>query len=726
MSEKAQPRGRFNEAIGSLPAWFRPLAAASGRASWVAAGATVAGLTLISLFDLLTRGTSLAMAAIVPVLAGVWLLSDLGAVLVTGLAMTSLVVVAAAGGDGPVETITDSLTILVVAAVGRASAVYGAAAQAAAARADLMARVARIATSADSLQQILDRILREMAGEGLRGGLIGLINERNEIYPAAAEGDIDSAVWNSRLPVSSGIMGKAAAEGRSILVGDLDRPDPDLQPANRTLGSNSRIKSLVVVPLLAAGKVVGVLELDSVQTHRFDADDLSLLEQIALAVSDAVQREGALQLADELVKRRVEELSTLLEAARSLAASLDPEVVQSAVVLTVARALQAEGGRAALIRIEDGRLTSISDHDQGQARTRPLDFPLAFAPAELLQAIDSGHAIGCLREQLKPSLAAVFGPAARSFAWAPVRFGGKLYGVVTATSERSLFEWPALRLLEGVADLAGLAVGNAERLRLELVRTAELEAHAQRMAELEKVKSDFLKVASHELRGPLAILKGYVSMLSDGSLTLDDPLTPKVFAVIQGKLQEVSDLVEQMLETARLEDSRLQLHLAREDLLEVLQEAVERVRPLAGATHRIEVDPGPEPVAVEVDRGRLLTILTNLLENAIKYSPAGGPVDVGISLRQGIAEVTVSDRGLGIAAADLPRLFTRFGRIVTAHNSNILGTGLGLYLARELARMQGGEITVRSREGSGSDFTISLPLAGQRLGGSVRSVAGPA
>jgi len=130
-------------------------------------------------------------------------------------------------------------------------------------------------------------------------------------------------------------------------------------------------------------------------------------------------------------------------------------------------------------------------------------------------------------------------------------------------------------------------------------------------------------------------------------------------------------------------------------------------------------------VTVEVDRGRLLTILTNLIENAIKYSPAGGPVKVGIGVRDGMAEVTVRDKGLGIAAADLPRLFSRFGRIVTADNSNIPGTGLGLYFARELARMQGGEITVRSQEGAGSAFTISLPLAGERFGGGVRSVAGP-
>ncbi len=708
----------------NLPGWSRPLSAVRGPRALLVAGACVLALSLIFVLDVLTPGASLGTAAIIPVLAAAWVLSGRLAVAVTLLAVGFRLAAGLDGAVHPVEALTDALTIVLVAGVGRVAAVYVTATQAAAARANLMARVARIATSAESLKQILDGILLEMAREGLRGGMVALINERSEIYPAAAEGDIDDAVWNSRLPVGSGIMGAAVADGRSILVRDIDAPDVAVAPANRDLGSNARIKSLVVVPLLAAGKVIGVLELDSAQPGRFDKRDLALLEQIALAVSDAVQREGALQLADELVQRRVEELSVLLDAARSLAASLEPEVVQATVVQTVARAVQADGGRAALIRIQDGRLTAISDHDGTAVRTRAIDFPLAVAPAEMLRAIDSGHAVGCAREQLEPELAEVFGPSATSFAWAPVRIGGQLFGVVSATTDRHLFEWPALRVLEGIADLAGLAIGNAERLRMELSRTSELQAHADRMAELEKIKSDFLKVASHELRGPLAILKGYVSMLSDGSLALDNPATAEVFAVISAKLQEVSDLVEQMLETARLEDSELQLRLERQELTGVLVEAAERIRPLAAATHRVELHFDLESVLVLADRDRLLAIVTNLMDNAIKYSPAGGRVEVSLTTHDSTAFIEVRDHGLGIAAADLPRLFTRFGRIVTPANSHIPGTGLGLYFARELARMQGGDITVESKEGVGSTFTVSLPMAVERLGGTVRRGAG--
>jgi signal transduction histidine kinase/putative methionine-R-sulfoxide reductase with GAF domain len=708
----------------ALPNWARPLSATSGVPALVVAGLCVFALSLIYLLDVVTPpGISLGAAAMIPVLAATWVLSRRLVVVVVLVALSFRLAAALAGAVPLVEALTDSLTIVLVGALGRVAAVYVSATQEAAARAALMARISRIATSAESLKQILNRILGEMARDGLRGGLVGLINERNEIYPAAAEGDIDAAVWDSRLPVGSGIMGVAAAEGRSILVRDIDAPDVAVPPAQRHLGSNARMKSLVVVPLLAAGRVIGVLELDSAQAGRFDEGDVALLEQIAFAVSDAVQREGALQLADELIKRRVEELSLLLEAARSLTASLEPEVVVATVVETVARSLRAEGGHAALIRIEDGRLTAISDHDGEAVRTRAIDFPLALAPAEMLRAIESGQAVGCAREQLEPELAEVFGPTATGFAWAPVRIGGLLYGVVTATSDRALFEWPALRMLEGVADLAGLAIGNAERLRMELTRTAELQAHADRMAELEKIKSDFLRVASHELRGPLAILKGYVSMLSDGSLVLDGPAAAKVFAVISAKLREVSDLVEQMLETARLEDSRLQLRLERQDLSVLLNEAAERIRPLAAGTHRLQLDFDGASVPVLADRDRLLTILTNLMENAVKYSPDGGPVEVTLSARTGSALISVHDHGLGIAADDLPRLFTRFGRIVTPGNSHIPGTGLGLYFARELARMHGGDITVESTEGAGSTFTVSLPMTVGRHGGTVRAIA---
>jgi signal transduction histidine kinase len=114
---------------------------------------------------------------------------------------------------------------------------------------------------------------------------------------------------------------------------------------------------------------------------------------------------------------------------------------------------------------------------------------------------------------------------------------------------------------------------------------------------------------------------------------------------------------------------------------------------------------------VVADRKRLTTMLTNLLDNAIKYSPAGGDIDVDCEHDDRVARVLIRDHGIGINAEQAHMLFTRFGRLVTPETSHIRGTGLGLYLARETARLHGGDIQVDSTPGGGSTFTVVLPLA---------------
>ena len=118
-------------------------------------------------------------------------------------------------------------------------------------------------------------------------------------------------------------------------------------------------------------------------------------------------------------------------------------------------------------------------------------------------------------------------------------------------------------------------------------------------------------------------------------------------------------------------------------------------------------------VRVRVDPDRTRTIIGNLLSNAIKYSPHGGEVKCQVRSRGGVARVAVTDKGLGIAHEDLATLFTRFGRVITPQTEHLKGTGLGLFLARQLARLQGGDITVASVEGKGSTFTLQLPVVSQ-------------
>src|SRR5579884_1808731 len=254
-----------------------------------------------------------------------------------------------------------------------------------------------------------------------------------------------------------------------------------------------------------------------------------------------------------------------------------------------------------------------------------------------------------------------------------------------------------------------------ERRRFEERRAAEqrrqaeqLRQHAKRMAELEKVKRDFLNLASHELRGPLSVLRGYISMVEDGTLSVER--FPEFVPLLSGKLRQIELLVTQMLDTARLESGRLALRTDTFDLRETAAGVLESFRPLASDRHTLKLVAPDHPLPVRADRARIETVISNLVDNAIKYSPNGGPVTCLVAGTASRAFVSVRDQGLGIAREDLPRLFTPFGRIVTPENAHIGGTGLGLYLSREVVRQHEGDVLVESAPGRGSRFTVTLPL----------------
>jgi signal transduction histidine kinase len=255
--------------------------------------------------------------------------------------------------------------------------------------------------------------------------------------------------------------------------------------------------------------------------------------------------------------------------------------------------------------------------------------------------------------------------------------------------------------------LAGLLLLLVSTIVAAYRRTQE----ARRFALLERTKSDFMKLASHELRTPLTVLLGYVSMIRDGDIPPDTPAFRKALPIIDDRLHQVNTIVEQMLEAARLEDGHAVLRLEAFDLGELAGQSVVSIRGRAGSAHPVEYRPPARSLRLYSDRIRVAGILDQLLDNAVKYSPEGGPIECVLAESGDRAIFSVRDRGIGIAREDQDRIFTRFGRLVTRDNSHIPGTGLGLYLAREHARRMGGDITVQSRPADGSRFTLALPLS---------------
>jgi signal transduction histidine kinase/GAF domain-containing protein len=235
------------------------------------------------------------------------------------------------------------------------------------------------------------------------------------------------------------------------------------------------------------------------------------------------------------------------------------------------------------------------------------------------------------------------------------------------------------------------------------------------LKEAERLKDEFIGIAAHELRSPLAVVRGFAQMLIMQTRRGKGPkLADWQMEAIQDIDQATSRLVElteDLLDVTRLQAGRLELQVEPTDLVALVQRTVARFH-VTTEHHRISVDAAPEHIVIMADPRRIEQVLSNLMNNAIKYSPGGGDIAISVCEDQTdkAALLSVRDNGIGIPAHQQSRIFSRFMRADNAHAHNIGGTGLGLYLCRELVERHGGSIWFESVEGEGSTFFISLPL----------------
>jgi signal transduction histidine kinase len=259
----------------------------------------------------------------------------------------------------------------------------------------------------------------------------------------------------------------------------------------------------------------------------------------------------------------------------------------------------------------------------------------------------------------------------------------------------------------------------AERLRVRerqaradaIAAQVKLAAHNEQLVEADRVKDEFVALISHDLRTPLTSIIGYIE------LALDEETPAPLDAERQGYLEVVARssqrllrLVDDLLFVARLRTGRLELTPAEVDLSEIAAQTVAEMRPRAerqGLTLSLDA---PAPVRLEADRGRLFQLLDNVVSNAIKFTPAGGSIELAVGEAAGRVSLEVRDTGIGIGAGEAERVFEQFFRARAAVQGQIQGTGLGLFISRAIVEVHGGSITAAPRDGGGTVFHIELPV----------------
>lgn len=323
-------------------------------------------------------------------------------------------------------------------------------------------------------------------------------------------------------------------------------------------------------------------------------------------------------------------------------------------------------------------------------------------------------------------------PQMTSLLGVPITHRGNTLGILYLTNKRGASEFSEqdAALLQLFAAQAAGAVENAhlhqkteqqalqlqEALRREQAALAMVAERFASLEELDRLKDDFISIASHDLKSPLTSIGGYAQRLRR---LVANPTPNNRADVLDGlgviveQVAAMTRLLDDLLDASRIQAGALELRTTSCDLVECLDTILRRFNPEEQG--RIEVHVAEMPLVGEWDQKRIEDVLGNLLRNALKYSPESGRVSVALEQRDREVEVAVTDRGMGIAPEELPQLFQRFHRTRQGRASGLPGTGLGLYISHGIIALHGGRIWAESPgEGKGATFRFILPVEPDR------------
>jgi signal transduction histidine kinase len=240
----------------------------------------------------------------------------------------------------------------------------------------------------------------------------------------------------------------------------------------------------------------------------------------------------------------------------------------------------------------------------------------------------------------------------------------------------------------------------------------ELAGANNKLRELDQMKSEFLSLATHQIRAPLTAIKGYSSMLLEGDF---GPLPEKAHEsvnIIMKSCQNLINVVGDFLNISRIEQGRMVYEKTVFDISKLVSEVASEMRPNisnAGLSIEINTEEGSK-TKVKADKDKIKQVIGNIIDNAVKYTVHGG-IKISIFSENNKAKVAIKDTGVGIDPTEVNKLFSKFSRTKDANRTNVIGTGLGLYIAKKMTEAHQGDIKVESEGvGKGSTFTIELPL----------------
>ena len=465
-------------------------------------------------------------------------------------------------------------------------------------------------------------------------------------------------------------------------------------------------RSALFVPMLVGDRVVGAISPHSYREHAFDQDDITIMQVLANQAAQAIENARLFEQTRAWVSRleTVQRLGAGVhrpgstgELGKSIA-----EALKTLLPFDTYRIMLVEDDTQDLVAFEYGSASADSRALlESELRVHTGDGPVGWCAGHGELVLVTSETAGDRGAGVQIDVV-----AEETTLVVPMQRDNAVIGVLALTMlGRDQYRSEHVRLLQLFADHASQALANALIMESTNQRLDKLN-------ELDQLRKEFISTVRHELRTPLTSIVGFTETL----LHFWDRLTiirqKEMVYKIQASSTRLQRLVEDLLSNSRMDGAALSLSLESVDLASQIRQAIVEVT--TKYRGQVVMQEAPKDlVSVHADMHRVQQVVVNLLDNAAKYSPEGRPINVRWSVVDGFAEVAVQDFGPGIAEKDRSILFTRFGKIVQPMRSGQSGTGLGLYISRQLVEAMGGSIWIDTEVGRGSTFSFRLPLATQ-------------
>ena len=528
---------------------------------------------------------------------------------------------------------------------------------------------------------------------------LGLVNRArthyviNTLSPIADATDINHKHFN----IDEGMAGWVI-KNQSPIIQDIES-GPAFSPALEGKLQEFGIKSMLIVPMQTGDELIGSLTFGSIRRGAYSEQDISIAQCFGLYLATALKN----TMIFEEARKRITQIELINEVSNQLTSMLQLEELLHVAAIAIQRNFNYFD--VTVFLVDQNRIElSLEAHSGNFVDFLPHGYKQKMGEGIIGWVAENGEKVLTNDISLDPRYKAYEYHNTKSELALPIKVNNEVVGVLNVEDTKlHAFDETDAVVLETLCDQLGVAIKNAKLY--DEVRSANLK-----LTELDKMKSEFLGIVSHDFRSPLSsIILAGKSLLKTEVVQANERLR-EYLQLIVDQANRLNQLAEDTLSVTKIESGQLTFYFKIVNTERLIQDAISMVR--FSKRHQIEYNVDPSVSFIKGDQAKLRQVVQNLVGNAVKYSPKGGKVNV---LAQDHSDdlllISVSDEGLGIPKEQADKLFKKFSRVDAGEAKDIKGTGLGLWICKEIVNAHGGTIWCESEPGKGSTFKFTLKKA---------------